>query len=226
MVCCYYTGFSYSNSVKHHCRKFARKSFVFLLIFTFLFSQFSLLIPSVYAASSPWTQTDWVGGSGQTSWSDNTKFDSSSNVTTSTTGQVTLAATSGWYNTSWAYRRKITFDNSAQAENLTNFPVLIKIGYLFVPEPTNISNVTAVALSSTSVRITWETNHPANGKVNWGYEDGIYEFEDQTDKRTSKHEFVLKNLKPDTEYHYEVMSQNRNYVLQVSPSCPLCYFTA
>ena len=46
----------------------------------------------------------------------------------------------------------------------------------------------------------------------WGYEDGIYEFEQQTDKRTNKHEFVLENLKPDTEYSYEVMSQNRNYV--------------
>ncbi|OGD90256.1 hypothetical protein A3E11_00355 [Candidatus Curtissbacteria bacterium RIFCSPHIGHO2_12_FULL_38_37] len=89
---------------------------------------------------------------------------------------------------------------------------IIKIGYLFVPEPTKISNVTAVAISSTSVKVSWTTNHPANGKVNWGYKDGIYEFEDQTDKRTSKHEFVLENLKPDTEYHYEVMSQNRNYV--------------
>jgi hypothetical protein len=89
---------------------------------------------------------------------------------------------------------------------------IIKIGYLFVPEPTKISNVTAVALSPTSVKISWTTNHPANGKVNWGYDDGIYEFEDQTDKRTSKHEFVLENLKPDTKYHYEVMSQNRNYV--------------
>lgn len=89
---------------------------------------------------------------------------------------------------------------------------IIKIGYLFVPEPTKISNVTAVALSPTSVKVSWTTNHPANGKVNWGYEDGIYEFEDQTDKRTSKHEFILENLKPDTEYHYEVMSQNRNYV--------------
>ena len=89
---------------------------------------------------------------------------------------------------------------------------IIKIGYLFVPEPTKIFNVTAIALSPTLARITWETNHPANGKVNWGYDDGIYEFEDQKDKRTSKHEFVLENLKPDTEYHYEVMSQNRNYV--------------
>lgn len=89
---------------------------------------------------------------------------------------------------------------------------IIKIGYLFVPEPTKISNVTAIALSPTSVKVSWTTNHPANGKVNWGYDDGIYEFEDQTDKRTSKHEFILENLKPDTEYHYEVMSQNRNYV--------------
>src|SRR3989338_9836212 len=88
------------KSVKHHCRKFARKSFVFLLIFTFLFSQFSLLIPSVYAASSHWTQTDWVGGSGQTSWSDNTKYSSGSSVDNSTTaGQVTLTNAQQFSNT-------------------------------------------------------------------------------------------------------------------------------
>ncbi len=116
---------------------FARKSFVFLLIFSLLFSQFSFLIPSVYAASSSWTQTDWSGGSGQTSWSDSTKFDSSSNVTTSTAGQATLTATSGWCNnasctSSWAYRKKITFNNTdanlgVTSENLTNFPVLVKL---------------------------------------------------------------------------------------------------
>src|SRR3990167_7966057 len=128
---------------------------IFLSFLVLILNTYYLIPNTVLAATSPWTQTDWVGGSGQTSWLDNTKFDSSSSVTTSTAGQVTLQATSSWYNTSWAYRRKITFDNSAQAENLTNFPVLIKIGYLFVPEPTKISNVTAVALSSTSVRITW-----------------------------------------------------------------------
>src|SRR3990167_916117 len=98
-----------------------------LLIFTLLFSQFSFLVSPVYAASSPWTQTDWSGGSGQTSWSDTTKYDSSSSVTTSTANQVTLTQTSSWYNASWAYRKNITFDNSAQAENLTNFPVLVKL---------------------------------------------------------------------------------------------------
>ncbi len=99
----------------------------FLLILQLFILNFAFLTSPVYAASSPWTQTDWSGGSGQTSWSDSTKFDSSSNVTTSTAGQITLQATSSWYNSSWAYRRKITFNNSTQAENLTNFPVLVKL---------------------------------------------------------------------------------------------------
>lgn len=89
---------------------------------------------------------------------------------------------------------------------------IIKIGYLFLPEPTRISEVRAVVLSPTSVKISWKTNHHANGKVNWGYDDGVYEFEQQADDMTDQHEFILSNLKPDTEYHYEVMSQSKNYV--------------
>jgi hypothetical protein len=61
-----------------------------------------LFLPSItkiYAASSPWSQTDWVGGSGQTAWSDTTKFDSSSNVTTSAANQVTLTNTEKFTNT-------------------------------------------------------------------------------------------------------------------------------
>ncbi|NOY08081.1 MAG: DUF2341 domain-containing protein [Spirochaetes bacterium] len=33
----------------------------------------------------------------------------------------------GWWNTNWLYRKKITFDNSAQTENLVNFPVMVKL---------------------------------------------------------------------------------------------------
>lgn len=79
-----------------------------------------------------WTQTDWSGGSGQTSWSDATKFDSSSSVTTSTSGQATLTPASSWFNTSWKYRRKITLNNTdavlgVTATTLTNFPLLVKL---------------------------------------------------------------------------------------------------
>ena len=81
----------------------------------------------VLAASSPFLQTDWSGGSGQASFSDVTRFDSSSNVTTSNAGEITLAATSGWYNSSWGYRKEITFDNASQTDNLVNFPVLVSL---------------------------------------------------------------------------------------------------
>ena len=59
--------------------------------------------------------------------------------------------------------------------------------------------------------ITWETNHPANGKVNYGL-TADYGQDVQTDKRINKHEFTVTGLKPNTTYFYEVMSQNRNYV--------------
>src|SRR3989344_2423501 len=109
----------------------------FLLILFFLLQNFLFLVNPVYAASAPWTQTDWVGGSGQTSWSDATKFSTSSNVTTSTAGQVTLSTTSGWCgnascDSSWKYRKKVTFNNTdanlgVTSENLVNFPVLVKL---------------------------------------------------------------------------------------------------
>ena len=51
---------------------------------------------------------------------------------TSATQQQTVNAAAGagstkWWDTSWLYRRKITFDNSGQASNLSNFPALVKL---------------------------------------------------------------------------------------------------
>src|SRR3989338_7421083 len=71
----------------------------FLLILSLILQNFLFLVNPVYAASSPWSQTDWSGGSGQTSWSDATKFDSSSSISTSTAGQATLTNTEEFTNT-------------------------------------------------------------------------------------------------------------------------------
>lgn len=49
---------------------------------------------------------------------------------TSNVATVTVNVSSappGWWNTAWKRRRKITFDNSGQAENLTSFPVLVEL---------------------------------------------------------------------------------------------------
>lgn len=52
----------------------------FLMIFVLLFGQAFPFVSVAYAASSPWTETDWSSSN----------YDSVSNVTTSTSGQVTL----------------------------------------------------------------------------------------------------------------------------------------
>src|SRR3989344_5573788 len=58
-------------------------AFIFILLAAFL-------IQLAYAAVSPWTQTNWSGGSGQTNWSDATKYDSSSNIDVSSGNQISL----------------------------------------------------------------------------------------------------------------------------------------
>lgn len=78
-----------------------------------------------------WVQTDWSGGSGQTSWSDETKFFSSSQISHATSGEISLSSTTTtpWYNSSWNYRKSIMIDHNSVSggSNLTNFPVLINL---------------------------------------------------------------------------------------------------
>ena len=86
----------------------------------------------------------------------------------------------------------------------------IKIAIIDSSQPIQISGVKAIPLSSTSVEIIWETNHKATGKVNYGF-SRIYDQEKQDSKKVKNHSIILNNLKPDTAYHYEVISQNGSY---------------
>lgn len=40
---------------------------------------------------------------------------------------VSRKAEASWWNASWGYRRKITFNNAASSENLTNFPIRVSL---------------------------------------------------------------------------------------------------
>jgi hypothetical protein len=125
---------------------------------------------------------------------------------TQAANQITKASSETLANASFALGER------AQDVSDTVGLAIIKATYNLVTEPTTIANVQATPLSPTTVKISWDTNHPANGKVNWGFASGQYAFEAQTSKRTNFHEFILENLEPGTNYHYEVMSQNKNYV--------------
>ena len=89
----------------------------------FLFLCFLLIVGLVI-------QTSPVGlAVAQTSISKSTTADwnlgTLTNITT-TGNEMKITPRSPWYNTDYSYRRKITFNNSAQAENLQNFPVMVK----------------------------------------------------------------------------------------------------
>ncbi len=89
--------------------------------------------------------------------------------------------------------------------------MIVRFGYLFIKEPTTISNVTVEIISPTSAKISWKTNTPTNGKVNYGLSE-TYSLDVQSEELTTTHEFVLTNLQPDTEYYFEVMSHGKMYV--------------
>ncbi|MEK7526645.1 MAG: fibronectin type III domain-containing protein [Patescibacteria group bacterium] len=107
----------------------------------------------------------------------------------------------------------IAFDLGESIQNISQSAgyAIVNIGYKFISEPTFITDVTVEPISPTSVKITWKTNHPANGKVNYGT-DRTYSMDRQSEERVTHHEFVLTDLTPDTLYHFEVMSHNNNYV--------------
>lgn len=109
------------------------------------------------------------------------------------------------------------FRNQVSNASETIGYAFVNLGYMFVTEPTQIYNVEVVVLSPTSAKVTWKTNKPANGKINYGL-DTTYDFDMQTDKRTTNHEFILTNLQPDTEYHFEVMSHDKTYVYDANRS--------
>lgn len=80
---------------------------------------------NISASLNTWLQTDWSGGNGQTSWSDDTKYNVSSNVVAN--DSISLTNSNNWNDSNWLYRKKITFNNSAQAENLDNFIAMVNL---------------------------------------------------------------------------------------------------
>ena len=119
-------------------------------------------------------------------------------------------------NTAYALKEGISnlaFSAGEKTQNVSEDAghAIVKFGYLFVDEPTTISNVRVSKLDSTSATISWSTNHPANGKVNWGLTED-YGQDIQSEERITNHEFTIDKLTPNTTYYYEVMSHNKNYV--------------
>lgn len=115
--------------------KIFRRALVFLPVLAlsmilsyFLFSK--LLFNTFAASSSPWTQTNWSGGlSSDVVTGTVTTYNSISNISTATAGQISLSETAGWdiAVNAWQYRKDLVFDNSTINEALAPFTVLVKL---------------------------------------------------------------------------------------------------
>lgn len=72
-------------------------------------------------------------------------------------------------------------------------------------EATVITNVSVTEISTTSVKVTWTTNHAADSKVRYGATTA-YGSEVYSSSLVASHSLTLTGLTAGTTYHYEVLS--------------------
>ncbi|MCX6811713.1 MAG: hypothetical protein NT039_03425, partial [Candidatus Berkelbacteria bacterium] len=116
----------YRNWHHNGLSKFVHWFVLTTFVLAFLFNSFAAIFDLQKAkAASPWsidTQAEWNTGS-------------YTNTDATAGGNLELTSQPTWYNSTaptfydsaYTYRRKITFANSAYAENLTDFPVMLKL---------------------------------------------------------------------------------------------------
>ncbi len=76
------------------------------------------------AHADSWQQTDWSGGVDSSTIN---AYSSSSDIDTTTAGQISIAAATDWVYTAWSYRQNIQITNSADLQ--TSYPVKLVIPY-------------------------------------------------------------------------------------------------
>jgi len=87
-----------------------------------------VIIPRLFAASSPWTQTDWSGGEGSSTAN---QYSSQSNTDTTIEGQFSLEQTLGWADgfVDWQYRKQITVTNNEASELASGYTVKLSLDH-------------------------------------------------------------------------------------------------
>jgi len=83
-------------------------------------------------------------------------------------------------------------------------------------QPPLISNVTATNITSSSARIAWNTDEPADSQVEYGLDTNYGSFSALDPSRVTSHAITLAGLAGNTTYHYRVNSKDAAGNLAVS----------
>ncbi len=68
-----------------------------------------------------------------------------------------------------------------------------------------ISNVTITSVDDTSATVTWTTDGPADGTINYGLDSAVGTVRDPSFSNKT-HTLTIENLDPSTQYHFRVVS--------------------
>ncbi len=74
--------------------------------------------------------------------------------------------------------------------------------------PPVISNI-QVAMTNTTATVTWKTDKPSNSVVNYGLNSN-YSLKKIDSAQTTTHSLTLTGLNPNTDYHYQIKSADRD----------------
>lgn len=89
--------------------------------------------------------------------------------------------------------------------------ILLIIGFPAAPihatDPLRITSISVNATDKTAV-ISWQTNQPATGKIEYGTNANAYSTVRQTNLKTSEQSMTISGLDPDTTYYFKITAQN------------------
>lgn len=86
----------------------------------------------------------------------------------------------------------------------------IYVALLTNQDKTQITNVKISNITKSTAIVSWETNYPADSKINFGTSPSYGESIHQEDL-TKYHQITLTNLQPNKNYFFEVMSYGKDY---------------
>ncbi|GEM_PF-2289437 len=120
---------------------------------------------------------------------------------------------------------KLTFTNHFEDRQLIVDWLHVQFMGATETQPPIISNVTATNITSSSARITWSTDEPADSQVEYGLNTNYGSFSALDPARLTSHAITLTGLAGNTTYHYRVNSKDAAGNLAVSPTAAGGNFT-